>query len=345
MIGDIPAKDNKVLDHDPNELPANLNTREEILLLEDQSCWESKDSRKPPRRELAFLDGLRGIMASVVVVHHFCCTFFPVLVFGQDEHGFPNDVSSNEDSSIAYLGKRLPYDEEVSRSPLAIFWAGKFAVGVLFIMSGHVVALRYLKTGDADVITKSAVCRIPRLAIPALGALLFALLLASAHTYSNLKVAEISGSDWLYHYKPDEASLPSTLKLWAELLYTFGFGSTQYLKLYPAAVVWSIPVEIRGSFVVYALSLTSWELRRRCSTPEVGRRVMAVLYVVLMLGCMAFGGSSIYDAEFTFGLALAELRVDGWFKLDDTVKMALPARVGKWLLYFCIRRCCTAPAR
>jgi hypothetical protein len=47
---------------------------------------KKKKKKKKKKNKLGYLDGLRGVMCVVVIIHHFCCAFFPVLVRARCVH-------------------------------------------------------------------------------------------------------------------------------------------------------------------------------------------------------------------------------------------------------------------
>lgn len=74
---------------------------------------------------LEFLDGLRGIAAAIVVVHHLMIGFFPT--------SYTLDVNT---SHLANNGERVLHN-----TPLGLGINGGFAVGIFLILSGYVVGL------------------------------------------------------------------------------------------------------------------------------------------------------------------------------------------------------------
>src|ERR687883_1606131 len=104
---------------------------------------------QPPRQRLAGLDGLRGMAALFVVVHHVFLRAFP---------GYP-----------------------VDRAP---FWAagfiyGRFAVVVFIVLSGFSLALAPARHGwRLDGVSRFAVRRAGRILPPYFAALVFSLVVA-----------------------------------------------------------------------------------------------------------------------------------------------------------------------
>src|SRR5208282_6448472 len=82
-------------------------------------------------RKLHYLQGLRGIAALTVAVHHYFCAFYPATVFGTGpRHG--------------------NWEELFWRSPLGIFSSGISPVCIFFILSGFVLSLPFFGEGAMD---------------------------------------------------------------------------------------------------------------------------------------------------------------------------------------------------
>ncbi|MCW2622743.1 MAG: hypothetical protein JWL64_2345 [Frankiales bacterium] len=122
-------------------------------------------------RRVASLDGLRGIAALVVVLHH-CLLMTPGL-------------------ADAYRG--IPgYADWFTYTPLHLVWAGGEAVTVFFVLSGFVLTLPFL--GPAAPSLRSYLGqRIIRLYVPVWAALAFAVLLV----YAFARTGEPGQSWWM----------------------------------------------------------------------------------------------------------------------------------------------------
>lgn len=104
---------------------------------------------------LAALDGLRGVAAVVVVVHHALLTF-PALADGY----FDRAASDPLAWSLTY-------------TPLHAFWAGPEAVYLFFVLSGVVLVLPVLRKGREFSWVAYYPRRILRLYLPVIAAVLF----------------------------------------------------------------------------------------------------------------------------------------------------------------------------
>jgi peptidoglycan/LPS O-acetylase OafA/YrhL len=111
-----------------------------------------KDVGAPPRRRLTALDGLRGVAAMAVVLSHI---FGTTPAFMHPAHG-----------SVAWW---------LSYTPVSLFWNGKEAVIVFFVLSGFVLARPFL-SGAGQSWRGYYPRRLIRLYFPMWGALLFTLL-------------------------------------------------------------------------------------------------------------------------------------------------------------------------
>lgn len=113
----------------------------------------------PPPERLHSLDGLRGLAAVVVVIHHALLTFpaFADAYYGQ--------ISGN------------PVAWALSYTPLHAFWAGTEAVYLFFVLSGIVLVLPIIRHGRAFSWAAYYPRRILRLYIPVAAAVIFGAIL------------------------------------------------------------------------------------------------------------------------------------------------------------------------
>ena len=117
--------------------------------------------RTSSSQRLPSLDGLRGIAAMVVVVHHALLTW-PVL--------YAQYAAPNRESATWWL----------TFTPLHITWAGREAVTVFFILSGIVLVLPYLGPKKVGTWPGYLVRRIMRLYPPVAAALVLSVVLVAA---------------------------------------------------------------------------------------------------------------------------------------------------------------------
>lgn len=255
-------------------------------------------ARGTRRTSKDFLDGLRGLAALLVFNQHYAWGFSK----GAHEFGFGQEGKF-------YYFISLPFIR-------SWFAGGDAAVTIFFVLSGYVLSigpLHKLLNGQHAGFGRSLLCAVVRRPIrlygpPLVVSFLFVLLL---HAPFELVVPE----PWRVHVTKEDLS--------TEIVY-FAEVSVQYfnpfrehgndLYWYPYnMVMWTLPIELKGSALVYGvLLLASFMLTRG---PDTARPliVSGVLYAVasLMLQ-LAFKWSM---ACFLLGMYLAI--VDTW-KTDTT---------------------------
>ena len=175
---------------------------------------ESSDSRR-----LGFLDGLRGIAALDVVVHHFIAAFSPGTYF-------------RADGALASI-------------PLVLL-NGPFAVFVFFALSGFV--LSYSVDRHTTPMVTLAGRRFLRLAVPMLASTWLAWALLSMWGPASQRAAVATGNAWLQGFYWGETPLTLRQATYDALLNPFRLGES-----YSNRVLWTMQVELVGSLALYGV--------------------------------------------------------------------------------------------
>lgn len=180
---------------------------------------------------LAYMEGLRGIAALVVVVEHLMKQFYPAAYFDKF-------IAAPDLSRIAWLS--LP--------PFNLLHNGAWAVSLFFVLSGYVLSLKYLDAQAPPFLSARTLCleivaRYARLALPVVASLLVVWLALAL----NLNFAE---AVWLANRDRIAYGYPSDLQL-LELVYigaveTILLGSWQYNP-----PLWTMQPEFFGSLLVF----------------------------------------------------------------------------------------------
>ncbi|MDP1801223.1 MAG: acyltransferase [Bacteroidota bacterium] len=215
-------------------------------------------------KKLAYLEGLRGIAALIVVFHHLVLLFYPALNYG---NSFNTTINT------------------IAVSPLNIFYNGDFAVCLFFVLSGYVLSYKYILTNDPHILAGYAIKRyfrlMPLIAISVIVIFLFNRL----NCFHTQKLNDdLHLGDWLTTMFNGDPSLVAMLK---NIFYgIFLFGDNSYNP-----VVWSMGIEFIGSMLLFGFLLFNHKLKPKW-----------ILFVIVLL--LALYLKRYYYISFLLGYAL-----------------------------------------
>jgi len=183
-------------------------------------------------KKVVYLEGIRGVAAFMVVIHHFCLAFYPSLL-----NGVPDSSHLNKLELLYYS------------SPFIFLTNGQLFVYIFFILSGFVLSKKFFKEKDINYLVSASVRRFPRLFIPVAFSLIIAFLFLKCSLNYNEQVSHITKSIWFASLKGD----PSFI----HFLKVFFYKSIVVTDNSYITVLWSVSVELYGSFIVFStLALT-----------------------------------------------------------------------------------------
>lgn len=206
---------------------------------------------------LVFLDGLRGWAALMVVLSH-------LLVFFVSK------------SSAAYDNWYWAFPTD-----------GNLAVFIFFVLSGFALSIGYIQTSRMSLLTALCARRYLRLAIPILFASLFAYLLLTARLFYNIDAGKATGNHWLTNFYGFAPDLLESIKFG---LYGV-FVSSDVTRSYNP-ILWTMPIELFGSFIVFAVCALFLHLKKR-------------LFFIVALVVYFFLTKNIYYLSFIAGMCIA----------------------------------------
>lgn len=240
------------------------------LPVKNHYIWRMTEQR------IHYLDGLRGLLAIVVFVHHFLYAFFPYLVFGGRPEAFASGAWTLERS--------------FALTPLNLLFNPGTAINFFFILSGYVQSLRYFQNPDPLPVQRALVKRYFRLALPTLAVVLFIFVLHRANLVDRRHFPPNPLTwNWISSMMPDNMDLPQTV--WYGLLGCFHSKAQSY------QVLWTMPVELYNSWLVLVLLLATHRVKNK-----------ALLYTGWLLVQLTVL-EGYYAMSFTAGLLLAHLQV------------------------------------
>lgn len=190
----------------------------------------------PAVNKVLYLEGLRGLLALIVLVHHFVLLFYPELYIGS----FDQTYFAAHASSFKIL---------LAHSPLNFFMNGHFAVCVFLVISGYVLTYSYKLTDSFEMLQQHAVKRYFRLVLPVLAACLFIKFLFisgavdAANYPRNVKELNFGAKEF------SDAS--GFLKIIKTCLFDIPLeGDSSFLS-----VLWTIRIEFLGALGLFAFLL------------------------------------------------------------------------------------------
>ena len=247
-----------------------------------------------------YIDALRGVAALNVFLFHGLLIFFPAAAHLDGSH-------------------QGALQQFFRNSPINIVANGNFAVSLFFVMSGYVLTRVYFDHGDASVLSRRAVGRYFRLALPAAASVGLVVLLQKFGAY---RVEQFWAAAQMPPYNvglPGANAAPDL----AEALIN-AFGNTWTRLPVPAEtynqVLWTMPIEFWGSFLAFGLAPIVAPLRWR-----------GLICVVVAGALMLWGGVwGECFAAFPLGVGLAARRgpqsCQAWWWLALAVGLYLGGR-------------------
>ncbi|KAF2469832.1 acyltransferas-like protein [Lindgomyces ingoldianus] len=309
----MPAKFDGLLDHDRMEEVSLKSaawkpvraSRWSFDLVRPEFLNLRLSSPKKPIRRTAWLDGLRGFAAFMVYIHH-------NQLWAHGQNG--NLIYEN---AFGYEGRHytaaLPFVRH-------LFSGGHFAVAIFFVISGYVLSVKSMGLihngqfqNSADSVGSALFRRWLRLYIPVI-AVTFIWMSQRHWTKIWVQIGEPKST-----YREDVKTWYYTFKNYS---FVFLTGNMYEFPLLYHPHSWSIPIEFKGSIIVYtALSAFSRCTRNARLWCEAGL-VFYFLYIV----------DGWYGALFMSGMLLCDLDM---LALDDQLPRFFKMLEGfKELIFF-----------
>lgn len=258
----------------------------------------------------AYLDGLRGLASLMVAASHYVLTFQPALM--------------NGDAALSHFSG----DYLLARTGLVFFFNPDFAVAIFFILSGFVLAASVAQ--DPPSWPALALRRWLRLGLPVLG--VTSLLWIALHLGAFKAVPAVAAQANSKWFAAMFAEGTYHVPLWKQVLdaiFTlFRPDQSAGLAGQLNAVLWTMPIEMQGSLVLFAVYCYGADLFRRRRG-----RVLVMLLAVPMTFPTGFYGFGMGVALFEARRLLADLPEERTRRLG---RLALPLGLvllgaGLWL--------------
>jgi len=218
--------------------------------------------------KVAYLDGIRGIAAFLVVLHHFLLAFYPA------HYTFDMNASNMNGWDVRY-----------GQSLLSVFSNGNFCVCIFFVLSGFVLSRKYFQTNDFEVIVSGVYRRYLRLYIPVAFIIILSFLMMEAGLFFTTAASKITHSEWWLGGQwvfPDAGDkLIESLKVGTMFQGNNTFDTS----------LWTMTVEFSGSLFVFAFLAFTHKTRHRFIS-------------LLLVGLYCKWTESVILSAFMFGISL-----------------------------------------
>lgn len=247
------------------------------------------------KHKLKYLEGIRGLAAIIVVLHHYILAFYPAMSSG-DEKQIHNETSY--------------FEEVMAQIPLNILYNGNFAVCIFFILSGYVLSNTYHQSNNYKILIQYAIKRYFRLLVPVSVSILLAYAFVELGFMNRLYVGEITKSkEWLAgSFNFSENILPLVKNMFVDV---FFFKDNSYNP-----VLWTMTYELLGSLLIFLFLLVIHPIKYKFS-------LYGLLAIVLFVT-----GNNLY-AAFILGVILNKYAVQ---KQTSAGGISMPSWF-LWLLF------------
>jgi peptidoglycan/LPS O-acetylase OafA/YrhL len=217
-------------------------------------------------KKLIYLEGIRGVAAIMVVIHHYFLAFYPAQASGN-----PSQAHS--------LTVELWY----YHSPFIFLTNGLYFVFIFFVLSGFVLSRAFLSTSTLSSIQSAFVRRFPRLYLPVAVSLIIAFVLIKCSLNYNAQLSQVTGSKWLVFYNGSSS-------IWV-FLKTLAFRAMFLTDNSYNTVLWTISAELYGSLLVFGLLALTHNLKN-------------TIYIFLIIFFIFFLTEKFEYCEFILGMML-----------------------------------------
>jgi hypothetical protein len=234
-----------------------------------------------PRKRVDYLAGLVTFSCMAITVQHFGFTFIPALMY-------PND------------GINAHYESEVwANKTIGPFLLNQVFIGIFFTTSCRFLVVRYLESGDLIALAEKITGRAFRLIIPIAVIAMFEYFLIECGAIEWLEMLpSITWSSWPYTVAI--ANFGTYLDEVIELAFLIPNAVPQITFNYCTGILWTIPVQLQGSWTTILAVIVVYEIRRPWKRFLYYAICISFNWYALHWGSYFWGGLLIADLDITF---------------------------------------------
>lgn len=243
----------------------------------------------PEKHKLKYIEGIRGLAAIIVVLHHYTLAFYPALNFGNAQQA----QIGNGNIELLF-----------ACSPLNIIYNGGFAVCIFFILSGYVLSNKYHQTNNPKFLIEYAIKRYFRLLVPVAASIILAYMLINSRLMYNADLGAVTKTnDWLSGAFNQSGNIVALIK--NMFVDVFFFKDNTYNP-----VLWTMTYELLGSFLIFFFLLIIHPFKYKM-----------ILYGLLIIILLATENS--FYAAFILGVALNKYVI--WQQSQASKVISMPS--------------------
>lgn len=219
-------------------------------------------------QRLAYLDGLRGIAAVLVVIHHLMIGFYPAT--------YTRTSEVHSGGAVEWI---------LHDTPLGIVINGGLAVALFLLLSGYVLSLQFDSWENFSAVPTTTIKRLSRFFFLILACNVLAWgLIALGQTW-NHQAAQITGSWWWLgaQWRMTPSFVSAVIQSWQSLFQFFPIG-----EFYNSSL-WTMPFFFVGALLVTGLFILGHTFRRRWIVYGVALLLlMNSYYYFLIVGMLLY---------------------------------------------------------
>ena len=221
---------------------------------------------------IEWIDGLKGIACLLILTHHYLVGFLPAIYYGR------------------FVQSHFKYDVFLSQSVLSFPIVGNFWVFVFCLLSGFIITILSSTKNNIYNTFCKIVKRYIHFAIPLLFISILVYIFNKYNLFTNVRIANITGSPWLRSFYTQKISLFNYIKI--ALIDTLFYGSDKI-----STAFWMLKYMFLGSILTYLICLIFNKINKK-------------YYLLLVILMICFAIKDHYCtllSSFIMGFLLAKL--------------------------------------
>ena len=190
-------------------------------------------------KQIAWIDGLKGLACIGVLSHHFLLAFLPATYYG--------------DINMAKLQNQG--DVLMAQAPYSFFINGNYMVALFCLLSALVLSLKVMNMENRQSVAGMFIKRYPRLMLPTIPVILLVYLMLKYECFAHLQTVSLTQSPWLGAFYLEKVSFKRCIDgIFVTTWYT---SDSTFSNAF-----WMLGSLFFGSILAMILSMFTWKIKR-----------------------------------------------------------------------------------